>query len=155
MARSKGALTESRCSIARTLEVVGEKWALLIVREAERGSTRFSEFRDALGVAPDILTDRLQTLVAYDVLERRPYQEAGARQRDSYHLTESGRDLRIVLGALQQWGNVHRPTEYGPAASYRRRDGDQPVRVAFIDADGAEVAPPDVRSVPGPGWFQN
>jgi DNA-binding HxlR family transcriptional regulator len=63
-----------RCSIARTLEVLGEKWTLLVVREACEGRTRFSEFRSALGVAPDVLADRLATLVDVGVMERRPYR---------------------------------------------------------------------------------
>ncbi len=140
-----------RCSIARTLEVVGERWSLLVVREAFRGRTRFAEFRDALGIASDVLTARLRTLVEAGILERRPYQDAGARERYSYHLTPAGVDLRLVLGALQQWGDVHRPSGFGPAAILRStRDGGT-ARVAFVDGDDRAVPVTDVVSVPGPG----
>src|SRR6266576_6286587 len=72
---------EDACSIARTLGVVGERWTFLILREAFLGATRFAEFRDRLGVAPDILSDRLATLVEYGVMAREPYREPGARSR--------------------------------------------------------------------------
>ena len=75
-----------RCSIARSLEVLGERWTLLVVREACWGTTRFSEFRRALGVAPDVLADRLGTLVDIGVLERRPYRVEGGRQREELSL---------------------------------------------------------------------
>ena len=76
-----------RCSIARSLEVLGQKWSLLIVREAMWGRTRFAEFRARLGVAPDVLTDRLGRLVDAGILERRPYREDGEREREEYVLS--------------------------------------------------------------------
>jgi DNA-binding HxlR family transcriptional regulator len=69
---------DSSCSIARSLGVLGERWTFLILREAFLGATRFAEFRDGLGVAPDVLSDRLATLVAYGVMEREPYREPAA-----------------------------------------------------------------------------
>src|SRR6201995_2677721 len=81
------------CSIARSLCVLGERWTFLILREAFSGVTRFSEFRDRLGVAPDVLTERLATLTEAGVLTREPYQEPGRRARDAYPLTPSGRGL--------------------------------------------------------------
>ena len=144
-------LTSSRCSIARTLEVVGERWTFLVVREALRGRTRFAEFRDALGIASDVLTNRLRTLVEAGIMERRSYREPGSRERFSYHLTPAGVDLRLVLGALQQWGDAHRPSGYGPAAILKsRRDGGG-ARVAFVD-DHNQVLPMDqVANIAGPG----
>lgn len=137
---------ETPCSIARSLEVLGERWTFLVVREALTGTTRFADFRAALGVAPDILTNRLNTLVAAGVLERRPYREEGRRTRHEYHLTAAGADLRVVLGALQQWGDEHRPYSLGPTIERRAPDG-RPLRVAFVDDDGHEVPLPDVRFV--------
>ena len=87
------------CAIARSLGVLGERWTFLIVREALWGATRFGEFRDALGVAPDVLTARLARLVDAGVMEKVPYQEPGSRQRWAYELTPAGRDLQVVLGA--------------------------------------------------------
>lgn len=134
------------CSIARSLEILGEKWALLVIREAMSGVTRFADFRAALGVSPDILTARLATLVDAGVLERVPYQEPGTRQRYEYHLTDAGRDLRIVLGALQQWGDAHRPNPAGPTL-LRRSPEDRPVRVAFVDDQDVPLDHHEVRFV--------
>lgn len=144
-------LTSTRCSIARTLEVVGERWSFLVVREALRGRTRFAEFRDSLGIASDVLSARLRTLVEAGIMERHSYREPGARERFSYHLTPAGIDLRLVLGALQQWGDVHRPTAYGPAAILRsRRDGGG-ARVAFVDDQDQVLPLSDVANTAGPG----
>ena len=139
-------MTQQTCSIARSLEVLGERWTFLILREALSGTSRFADFRAALGVAPDVLSDRLATLVAAGVLEKRPYREPGARARHSYHPTPAGRELQVVLGALQQWGDAHRPYEPGPTV-VRRTVDDRPVRVAFVDDEGREVAPDAVRFV--------
>jgi DNA-binding HxlR family transcriptional regulator len=135
---------QQTCSIARSLEVLGERWTFLILREALSGTTRFADFRAVLGVAPDVLSDRLATLVAAGVLEKRPYREPGARARDSYHLTDAGRELKVVLGALQQWGDEHRPYEPGPTVVRRSADG-RPLRVAFVDDDGLAVPVDEVR----------
>jgi DNA-binding HxlR family transcriptional regulator len=135
---------ETPCSIARTLEVLGERWTFLVVRDALAGTTRFADFRATLGVAPDILTNRLNTLVEVGVLERRPYQEEGKRARQDYHVTAAGRELLVILGALQQWGDQHRPYSKGPTI-VRRSTGDRPLRVAFVDDDGHEVPLPEVR----------
>ncbi|RKS77399.1 DNA-binding HxlR family transcriptional regulator [Motilibacter peucedani] len=134
------------CPIERSLQVVGERWTLLVLREAVSGATRFSEFRDALGVAADVLSDRLATLVRAGVLEKRPYQEAGARLRESYHLTPAGEELRLVLGALQEWGDRHLPIEGGPVARAVTRDG-VPVHVAFADDACAAHPAPEVEFV--------
>ena len=137
---------EEPCSIARTLAVLGERWTFLVVREALSGTTRFADFRAALGVAPDILTNRLNTLVEAGVLERRPYQEEGKRTRHEYHMTPAGLDLQVVLGALQQWGDEHRPYSLGPTV-VRRSVDDRPLRVAFVDDEAREVPVDDVRFI--------
>jgi DNA-binding HxlR family transcriptional regulator len=136
------------CSIARSLEVLGERWTFLILREALGGTTRFADFRSKLGVAPDVLSNRLATLVDAGILEKQPYREPGARVRDSYHLTPAGRDLQVVLGALQQWGDNPRPYELGPTVVRRTVDGDRPVHVGFIDDTGREVPLEGVAFVP-------
>jgi DNA-binding HxlR family transcriptional regulator len=128
------------CSIARSLEVLGEKWTLLIVREALWGRTRFSEFRERLGIAPDVLADRLSTLVEHGVLERRPYRVDGGREREEYVLTPPGRELIYVLGALNSWGDEHRPAPAGPAASYVEATTGEPVELAFVTPDGRRLS---------------
>jgi DNA-binding HxlR family transcriptional regulator len=134
---------EATCSIERALGVLGERWTFLILREAFFGVTRFAEFRDRLGVAPDVLTDRLATLVEYGVLEREPYQEPGARSRFAYRLTPAGRELQVVLAALQQWGDEHLPRPEGPSMLRRVAGTDVPVHVGYIGPDGREI--PDER----------
>jgi len=140
-------LSEDPCSIARTLGVVGERWTILILREAFLGASRFAEFRDRLGVAPDVLSDRLATLVEFGVMAREPYQEPGARSRFAYRLTPAGRELQVVLSALQQWGDEHLPWPEGPSMLRRVRDSDRPVHVGFVDEAGQEVAADDVAMI--------
>lgn len=133
--------TELTCSIARSLDVLGEKWSLLVIREALSGTTRFSEFQANLGVSTDILTARLARLVDEGILERRAYRDTGARERFSYHPTPAGDDLRLVLAALAMWGNDHRQGPLGPTPVYRDVRDHEPVRVGFISGDGRPVAP--------------
>jgi DNA-binding HxlR family transcriptional regulator len=142
---------DQRCSIARSYEVLGHKWSLLIVREAMWGRTRFAEFRDRLGVAPDVLTDRLGRLVDGGVLERRPYREEGERERVEYVLTDAGRALLPVMAALSAWGDEFRPTGRGPAALYADRETGEQLRLAFVSAGSAERDPSSVTVVRGPG----
>ena len=138
---------ESTCSIARSLGVLGERWTLLILRDAMMGGTRFAQFRASLGIAPDVLSDRLATLVDYGVMEREPYQDPGARSRFEYRLTPAGRELQTLLAALQQWGDDHLPWPDGPSILRRVRGTDDPVHVGFVDRHGREVDPVDVDMV--------
>jgi DNA-binding HxlR family transcriptional regulator len=140
-------LLESSCSIARSVGVLGERWTFLILREAFLGATRFSEFRDRLDIAPDVLTARLATLVDFGVLTREPYREPGARGRDAYLLTDAGRELDVVLGALQQWGDRHLPWPAGPTIERVRADTGSPVHVGFVDERGREVPVAEVRAL--------
>ena len=141
----------STCTLARSLEVLGARWNLLILREAHNGVTRFADFKQLLGVAPDVLSDRLAGLVAAGIFEKRRYQEEGERPRDEYVLTPRGRDLKIVLAALQQWGDRHVPSELGPTVARRRSENGEAVEVGFVSDDGARVPDEQVRFVPRPG----
>jgi DNA-binding HxlR family transcriptional regulator len=141
------AVPDSTCSIARSLGVLGERWTFLILREAFGGLTRFAEFRDSLGIAPDVLADRLATLVRYGVMERVAYQEPGSRSRSAYALTSAGRELSVVLAALQQWGDEHLPWPEGPSILRRVRGSDRPVHVGFVDDRGKEIPHADVAMI--------
>ena len=101
MARTDFSLMD--CSIARTLEVIGERWSLLIVRDAFYGVRRFDDFRADLGIARNVLTDRLTTLVAQGVFERRLYEERPPRYE--YVLTDKGRELLPVILTMMRWGD--------------------------------------------------
>jgi DNA-binding HxlR family transcriptional regulator len=100
------------CSIARSLEIVGERWTLLILRDAVLGMTRFEEFQESLGIASNVLTNRLKMLCDEGVLERLPDQERPGRPK--YVLTEKGRELGPALIVLMKWGDRHYPTPNGP-----------------------------------------
>ena len=95
--------SDMECSIARTLEVIGERWSLLIVRDAFYGIRRFDDFRQDLGIARNVLTDRLNTLVAQGVFEKRQYEERPPRYE--YVLTRKGRELLPVILTMMRWGS--------------------------------------------------
>jgi DNA-binding HxlR family transcriptional regulator len=132
-------LRDSVCSVSRSLSILGERWTLLILRLALEGETRFEVFREELGLAPDVLSERLNTLVEHGVMTRDTYQEPGQRNRYEYHLTDAGRELHVVIGGLQQWGDAHLPWPHGPSVVRQTRDGGTPVHVAFVDDRGQEV----------------
>lgn len=96
---------QMQCPIARSLDRVGEWWSILILRDAFQGKTRFDQFQKSLGIAPNMLTRRLSTLVESGLLERRLYSDKPPRYE--YVLTDTGRDFRSVLWALIAWGNKH------------------------------------------------
>jgi DNA-binding HxlR family transcriptional regulator len=135
------------CSIARALEVVGERWTLLIVRDCFLGLRRFEEFQQSLGIARNILTDRLNRLVAEGILERVRYSERP--ERYEYRLTPKGRDLQIALAGLRQWGDKHISDK--PPHITRRKSDKKPVVAALVPAGADVLRPDEVESVPGPG----
>lgn len=98
---------EDRCPVARTLDRVGDPWSMLILRDASFGSTRFDQFETSLGIAPNMLTRRLETLVEAGMLERRLYSEKP--ERYEYVLTQRGREFQPVLAALKSFGERHYP----------------------------------------------
>src|SRR5450631_752112 len=112
---------EMPCPIARSLEQVGEWWSILILRDAFAGKTRFDEFLQSLGIAPNMLTRRLSSLVEAGMLERRPYSVRPPR--DEYVLTERGRDFRTVLVALLASGHRHFAVEGGGVRIVDARTG--------------------------------
>jgi DNA-binding HxlR family transcriptional regulator len=141
-------LATSHCPIARSLAVLGEKWTLLVVREALWGRTRFAEFRANLGIAPDVLADRLQTLVDGGILQRRAYREEGQREREEYVLTDAGRDLLPALAALGNWGNQHRPSPDERTSAYVEIATGRPAQLAFVSETGRRLTLDEVTAVP-------
>jgi DNA-binding HxlR family transcriptional regulator len=130
----------SRCSVAGTLAVVGEKWSLLVLREAFLGVRRFADFQRNLGAPKAVLTDRLATLVDQGILRRVPYQAEGERQRHEYRLTEKGIDLYPTLVALMQWGDKYLAEGAPPPLELHHRDCGAPVHLGIVCDDGHELA---------------
>ena len=135
------------CSIARALELVGERWTLLIVRDCFLGLRRFEEFQQNLGIARNVLTDRLNRLVEEGILERVRYSERP--ERYEYRLTDKGRELNIALAGLRQWGDKHLSAK--PPRLLRRKTDKQPVVAAFVPAGADVLRSDELETVPGPG----
>lgn len=147
---------QERCPVARAMAVLGERWAILILREAFYGTTRFDAFERALGIAPNILAARLRALVEHGVLRKVAVEGGRPGGRTEYRLTDKGRDAYPTFLALKQWGDRWMaPPEDAPAGPVievvERRTG-HPVEVAIVPAG---TVPPmtvrDVLALPGPG----
>jgi DNA-binding HxlR family transcriptional regulator len=135
------------CSIARALEVVGERWTMLIVRDALLGLRRFDEFHRSLGIARKVLAERLRRLVDEGILERVRYQERP--ERYEYRLTSKGRDLHVALVGLRQWGDEY-CSEKPPLLARTKRDK-KSVIAALIPKRSDHLRLDEVEFVPGPG----
>jgi DNA-binding HxlR family transcriptional regulator len=135
------------CSIARTLEIVGERWTLLIIRDVFLGLRRFDQLQESLGVARNVLTDRLNRLVEEGILERVQYSQRPLRFE--YRLTKKGRELNVALTALRQWGDAHLSEK--PPRLLRRKVDRRPVVAALVPRSADVLRPDEVELVPGPG----
>ena len=138
------------CSIARALEIVGERWTLLIVRDAFLGLRRFDEFHESLGIARNVLTDRLNRLVDEGILERVRYSERP--ERYEYRLTRKGKDLQIALAGLTQWGDKYLSDK--PPRIARRKSDKRPVVAAFVPKGADVLRADEIENVPGPGRYR-
>lgn len=141
-------LDDMQCPVARSLERVGEWWSILILRDAFQGLTRFDQFQKSLGIAPNMLTRRLNTLVDSGLLERRPYSERPPRHE--YVLTPRGRDFRIVLWALVAWGNKHFAPEGESIVVVDTVTGERAEPVVVDGRSGRPLRAPEFAVVPGP-----
>lgn len=130
------------CPMERTLQVIGTRSAIMVLREAFYGATRFDEFTARTGLTDRTTAARLRDFERAGILERRAYREPGQRRRHEYVLTDAGTDLMPVLLALLQWANKHDPPPYPPEV--RHNGCDRPVRVVAQCADGHEVEPNDL-----------
>jgi DNA-binding HxlR family transcriptional regulator len=144
------AFAELNCSIARPLSFLGERWSLLVLRELFLGRRRFDEMQETLGVASNVLSQRLATLVEEGIAERRLYSEHP--ERFEYRLTEKGRDLQPVLLALLRWGDRYTAEEAGAPLETVHRDCGKPFHMVPTCSEcGGEVRPDNVENRPGPG----
>ena len=146
----KNAFPSQICSVARALEVIGEWWTLLIIREAFMGTCRFSDFEKTLGIAKNVLSCRLSKLVAEGIMERRAV--IGRGNPGDYTLTEQGRDLLPVIITLMQWGDkwIH-GTGHAPIRVLDRESGREIPPLQVLSAEGNPLTLADLVIVPGPG----
>ncbi|HDX4051829.1 TPA: helix-turn-helix transcriptional regulator [Enterobacter soli] len=136
-------LEESTCPVARSLDIIGDWWSLLIVRDALRGVKRFGEFQKSLGIAKNMLTARLKLLVEEGILTLQPASDGSAWQE--YVLTDKGRALQTVLVALSQWGNEFLFSQNQPGSVLVDVKNQQPLRkLALVANDGRELSPEDI-----------
>jgi DNA-binding HxlR family transcriptional regulator len=140
---------DQNCSIARALEVIGERWTILIVRDAFLGIRRFDDFQRSLGVSRGVLADRLDRLVDGGILERRMYQEHP--ERHEYRLTDRGRDLWPVTMALVKWGDRHYAEQGPPRLFHHRGCGGDVTDRRTCAKCGAELTVHDVETRLAPG----
>jgi DNA-binding HxlR family transcriptional regulator len=146
----RASFDDMNCSIAQSLEVIGEWWTLLILRDAFLGVTRFEEWQERLGIARNILTKRLDTLVEHGVMERRYYDEN--RGRADYKLTEKGKALWPVLVTIRQWGDEWvTGTEQAPVTLLHTTCGAPTTAHLACDHCGDWLERRDVRVIEGPG----
>jgi DNA-binding HxlR family transcriptional regulator len=139
------------CSIAKSLEVIGERWSLLIVRDILNGNRRFGEIQQSLGIARNVLSARLQGLLDEEILERRAYQESPPRYE--YFLTEKGLDLWPALIALMHWGDRYSAGPDGaPRLIVHKLCGGEVSDRGTCERCGEVLHARDARQVPGPGW---
>jgi DNA-binding HxlR family transcriptional regulator len=138
------------CSIARTLAVLGERWTLLVLRQSFLGVKRFEDMRRQLGIARNVLADRLARLVEEGILERRRYQDRPPR--DEYKLTQKGLDLYPVLVTIMQWGDRYNAPDAGPPmVLVHQTCGHETHPRLACDHCGEELDPKKVTPMPGPG----
>ena len=137
------------CSVAQCLEVVGEWWSLLIVRDAFLGCTRFDQFQERLGISRNILHHRLARLVEAGILEKVAYSEHPPRY--DYRLTAKGRDLWPVLTTMRQWGDKHAAPNGPPLQVVHKDCGHVSEALLTCSVCGEQIGVRDVRAVSGPG----
>ena len=139
---------QEACSVAMTLEIVGERWTWLILRDAFLGLAKFDEFQQSLGIARNVLADRLKRLTDAGVFERVLYAERP--ERYEYVLTEKGRDLFTALNALRQWGDEHLSEK--PMRLLRTKADGTPVVAALVRLGTQPLGQDEIELVPGPGF---
>ncbi|MBB4134337.1 winged helix-turn-helix transcriptional regulator [Gordonia humi] len=140
------------CSVQRTLDVIGDRWSVLILREVFNGIRRFDQIRQHTGISDSVLANRLRRLVDDDVLRAVDYAEPGARRRKEYRLTDAGLDLQPVLLSLLAWGDAHRSDPSGPALQIGHDGCGAHVHLELRCDDGHRITDPSaVHAEPGPG----
>jgi len=146
------AFSTENCTIVRAMEILGERWTFVVLREVFNGIRRFDDMRRHTGIPRQVLTNRLALLVEQDVLRRAAYREPGQRERHEYRLTEKGFALSPVLVAVAAWGDRYLADAEGPPIEFVHRDCGSPVEVRLRCGAGHHLDDPRaVVGRPGPG----
>ena len=149
----RASFKDMHCSVAQCLEVVGEWWSLLIVRDAFLGVTRFDEFAERLGISRNVLNQRLGRLVEMGIFDRVPYCERPPRFE--YRLTDKGRDLWAVITAMRQWGDRWAAPDGPPVQIVHRGCGQMTDVLTVCRVCGEPMGARDVQEIRGPGARRN
>jgi DNA-binding HxlR family transcriptional regulator len=150
--RPYSAYDTDACSIARTLALIGDRWTLLVLRDVANGVRRFDELAGHLGIARNVLSQRLARLAQAGLVDLTAYREPGARERQEYRLSGPGRELMPILVAIMDWGDRNLAGPEGPPAVVRHADCGAGIRVTLTCEEGHELGTrPRLRVEPGPG----
>lgn len=136
--RRRAPVLKEQCPLAQAAELLGDRWTLLILREAFYGVVRYGDMLSDLDAPRSMLTDRLTKLVDNKLMKRMPYQESGSRTRQAYVLTQAGRELSLTLIALSQWSEANLSNKRGPVTFVEKHTG-APLRVALIDDEESVI----------------
>lgn len=135
------------CNLARSIDIIGDRWTLLILRAAMYGVRRFDDFQAELGCPRTVLSGRLKGLVESGLLTRKTYKVPGKRARPEYVLSSMGMALQPVLIGLTQWGDIWIGNGEPPPISFTKAGSKLAIRAGFVDSDGREVRPDQIRPV--------
>ncbi len=145
-------LRHEHCAIARSVAVLGERWTFVILRQAFNRARRFEDYQNGTGIARNILTERLRSLVEQGILERRPYAEHPGRTLYEYRLTQKGLDLYPILLTLMKWGNKHGGFETGPPVRLIHKACGKETVPQFVCSEcGDPVVAREITARPGAG----
>src|SRR3954451_19755063 len=147
------ALLEENCAIARSSGIVGERWVWVVLRQAFNGARRFEDFQRGIGLARNVLTDKLNTLVDHGILERRRYAEHTSRDLNEYRLTDKGRELFPIYAALMEWGNRWTGLAAPPVELFHKPCGTRVKARVVCSNCGEDLDAPDTEPVVGRGFI--
>ncbi|KCZ55445.1 hypothetical protein HY29_12030 [Hyphomonas beringensis] len=135
------------CNLAKAIDIIGDRWTLLILRAALYGVRRFDDFQAELSCPRTVLSGRLKNLVEAGLLTKRSYKSPGKRARPEYTLSSMGLSLRPILIGLTQWGDAWLGQGETPPISFTKAGSKSAIRAAFVDLEGREVRPDQIRAV--------
>jgi DNA-binding HxlR family transcriptional regulator len=146
---TRTSLDHHNCSFARALELIGDRWSLMIIRDAFYGIRRFSDFKQRLGITQAVLSSRLADLIAHDILSKGPSSHGSGHEE--YRLTDRGRDLFPVVISLMQWGDRWIHGQSGPPIIVTEKNSHEPIDPVIVSSRGKALSPKDLSYEPGAG----